>query len=114
MPTRARPLHLETCARASYGYFGNLEIFSLAAFETLVANVDSCKASLPWQIGVKNGIYGPMGEDLFAQQRVESQGVSRVEARDTSADGACETDRPEGEMGWTEMGRRPCLWVRSS
>merc|ERR1712151_1289193 len=68
-------VYLENCKYVSYGYFGNLEIFSLAAFETLVANVDSCKASLPWQIGVKNGIYGPMGEDLFAQQCLDSVGV---------------------------------------
>jgi hypothetical protein len=89
--------YLENCKYVSYGYFGNLEIFSLAAFKTLVANVDSCKASLPWKIGVKNGKFGPMGEDLFAQQCLDSVGVPRIEAHDISTDGACEADRPEGE-----------------
>merc|ERR1711920_761906 len=79
-------VYVENCKYVSYGYFG-----------TLVANVDSCKASLPWQIGVKNGIYGPMGEDLFAQQCLDSVGVPRIEAYDISTDGACEADRPEGE-----------------
>ena len=108
VPSRLRPIlakqmvpaegvYLENCQHVSYGYFGNLEVFSLAAFETLVNNIDACKASLPWKTGVKGGKFGPMGEDLFAQQCLDSVGVPRIEAYDISTDGACEADRPEGE-----------------
>jgi hypothetical protein len=90
-------VYLENCPHVDYGYFGNLEIFSTVAFQTLVANIDSCKASLPWQVGVKGGKYGPMGEDLFAQQCLDSLDVRRVEKYDVSTDGACEYYRPEGQ-----------------
>merc|ERR1712032_1251193 len=40
---------------------------------------------------------GPMGEDLFAQQCLDSLGVPRVEQYDISTDGACPGDRPKGE-----------------
>jgi len=93
----ATGIYLENCEHVSYGYFGNLEVFSLAAFETLVANIDACKASLPWKTGVHGGKFGPMGEDLFAQQCLDSLGVPRVEQYDISTDGQCEADRPEGE-----------------
>jgi len=108
VPSRLRPIlakqmvpaegvYLENCQHVSYGYFGNLEVFSLAAFETLVTNIDTCKASLPWKTGVKGGKFGPMGEDLFAQQCLDSVGVPRVEQYDISTDGQCEADRPLGE-----------------
>jgi len=108
VPSRLRPIlakqmvpaegvYLENCQHVSYGYFGNLEVFSLAAFETLVTNIDTCKASLPWKTGVKGGKFGPMGEDLFAQQCLDALGVPRVEQYDISTDGQCEADRPAGE-----------------
>jgi len=108
VPSRLKPIlskqmvpvtgiYLENCQHVSYGYFGNLEVFSLAAFETLVANIDACKASLPWKTGIKGGKWGPMGEDLFAQQCLDALDVPRVEQFDISTDGCCEADRPEGE-----------------
>merc|ERR1711920_718580 len=91
---------------------GNLEVFSLAAFETLAANVDTCKASVPWKVGVKGGKWGPMGEDLFAQQCLDSLGVPRVEQYDISTDGACEADRPEGRGSAGAAGQRdPRGWL---
>jgi len=62
-------IYLENCKFVDYGYFGNLEVFSKAAFMTLLASIDECKASpeINWKLGIKNGKYGPMGEDLFAQ-----------------------------------------------
>jgi len=93
----ATGVYLENCKYVNYGYFGNLEIFSLVAFDTLAANVDACKATLPWKVGVEGGKYGPMGEDLFAQQCLDSLGVRRAEAFQISTDGACEADRPMGE-----------------
>merc|ERR1711879_968301 len=88
------------CKYVDYGYFGNLEVFSKAAFTTLVANIDLCKASpeINWKVGVKNGKFGPMGEDLFAQTCLDMKGVRRVEAFDITTDGACPADRPQDEQ----------------
>lgn len=89
-------IYLENCRYVKYGWFGNLEIFSQVAFQTLLDNIDSCKAELPWKIGVENGKWGPMGEDLFAQVCLDKRGVRRGEGFQLSTDGACEADRPEG------------------
>merc|ERR1712209_176919 len=61
-------IYLENCKYVEYGYFGNLEVFSNAAFATLIEKIDDCKADMQinWKVGIKNGKYGPMGEDLFA------------------------------------------------
>merc|ERR1712051_1053461 len=93
-------IYLENCKYVDYGYFGNLEVFSKAAFTTLVANIDRCKASseINWKVGVKNGKYGPMGEDLFAQTCLDMKGVRRIEAFDITTDGACPADRPQDEQ----------------
>jgi len=108
VPSRLRPIlagqmvpatgvYIENCQYVEYGYFGNLEIFSLVAFDTLASNIDACKASLDWVVGVKGGKYGPMGEDLFAQQCLDSLGVPRASNYDVSTDGACPGDRPKSE-----------------
>merc|ERR1712060_481171 len=58
-------IYLENCKYVKYGWFGSLEIFSKAAFETLLGSMASCKN------GVKRGIgYG------------------------SKLDGTCEADRP--------------------
>jgi len=89
-------IYLENCKYVDYGYFGNLEVFSQAAFATLLQNIDTCNVSpeINWKVGVKNGKYGPMGEDLFAQTCLDSVGVRRVEAFDITTDGACPAHRP--------------------
>merc|ERR1712187_321513 len=56
-----------------------------------------CDASIPWKIGVKNGKYGPMGEDLFAEKCMEKNGVAKVEAFDITKDGACPANRPKDQ-----------------
>merc|ERR1711994_1029694 len=102
IPNRLRPwlsgqlvpdsgIYLENCKFVEYGYFGNLEVFSKAAFLTLLASIDECKASpeINWKLGVHEGKYGPMGEDLFAQTCLDMKGVRRVEAFDITTDGAC-------------------------
>jgi hypothetical protein len=68
-------IYLENCQFVDYGYFGNLEVFSRQAFVTLANNIDKCKGELPWKIGVEGGKWGPMGEDLFAQQCLDSLDV---------------------------------------
>jgi len=110
IPNRLRPwlsgqlvpdsgIYLENCKFVEYGYFGNLEVFSKAAFLTLLASIDECKASpeINWKLGVHEGKYGPMGEDLFAQTCLDMKGVRRVEAFDITTDGACPADRPQDQ-----------------
>merc|ERR1712083_531864 len=77
--------------------FGNLEIMSLTAADTLFPNIEWCKQVLDWKTGVEGGKYGPMGEDLFAQSCLDAMGVRRGGAFDTVLDGACEADRPAAE-----------------
>lgn len=93
----ANGIYLENCKYVKYGYFGSLEIFSLKAFETLLDNIDSCKQTLDWKVGIEGGKYGPMGEDLFAQACLDSHGVRRGEAFDSHTDGMCEADRPKDQ-----------------
>jgi len=105
-------IYLENCKYVEYGYFGNLEVFSNAAFATLIEKIDDCKADMQinWKVGVKNGKYGPMGEDLFAQACLDKFGVRRVEAFDITTDGACPADRPidqQKNKKWTPT----CAWT---
>jgi len=90
-------VYLENCKYVDYGYFGNLEVYSREAFTTLIRNIDTCKTSINWKLGVQNGKWGPMGEDLFAQTCLDSVGVRRKEAFDITTDGACPADRPKQE-----------------
>jgi len=92
----AAGMYLENCKFVDYGLFGNLEVFSRVAFTTLLQNIDECKAdpAINWKRGIKNGKYGPMGEDLFAQSCLDKNGVRRVEAFDITTDGACPATRP--------------------
>jgi len=94
MPRTTSGVMLQNCQYVDYGFFGNLEIFSRRAFSILVGNVDTCYTKLPWKVGIKNGKYGPMGEDLFAEICMEKNGVDKVEAFDVTTDGACEAKRP--------------------
>jgi len=89
-------LYMENCQYVDYGFFGNLEVISKKAFTTLLAHIDECKAEINWKVGIKNGKYGPMGEDLFAQMCMSKHGVKRFQAFDISMDGACEAKRDEG------------------
>jgi hypothetical protein len=94
MPRTISGVMLQNCQYVDYGFFGNLEVFSQKAFRILFGNVDTCYTELPWKVGIKNGKYGPMGEDLFAEICMEKNGVDKVEAFDVTTDGACEAKRP--------------------
>ena len=45
-------------------------------------------------MGVEDGKYGPMGEDLFAETCMRKNGVTGIEVFDISKDGCCEAKRP--------------------
>jgi hypothetical protein len=97
MPVPAEGVYLENCPFVEYGYFGNLEVFSKNAFGTLLTQMEDCYAGLNWKVGIKNGKYGPMGEDLFAQTCMDRHGVKKVERFDLTRDGTCPADRPKAE-----------------
>jgi len=94
IPRPPSGVFLVNCKHVNNGFFGNLEVFSSMAFSILVANIDKCNANLPWKIGIKDGKFGAMGEDLFAEQCMEKNGVAKAEAFDITIDGACPADRP--------------------
>merc|ERR1712050_719087 len=89
--------YLENCPFVEYGYFGNLEVFSKNAFGTFLAQMEDCYAGTDWKKGIKNGKYGPMGEDLFAQICMDRHGVKKIERFDLTRDGACPADRPKDQ-----------------
>jgi len=91
-------LLLANCRHVDYGFFGNLEVYSSMAFSILVANIDKCSEMLPWKVGIKDGKYGPMGEDLFAEICLAKNGVSKADAFDITIDGACPGDRPYDQI----------------
>lgn len=92
--------YFTNCPYVDYGFFGNLEVFSKIAWTKLLANIDQCKADtevINWQVGIKKGKYGPMGEDLFAQTCLDKEGVKHIPAFDMTVDGACESKRDKGQ-----------------
>merc|ERR1739844_537769 len=62
------------------------------------------------KVGVKNGKYGPMGEDLFAQACLDKVGVRRIEAFDITTDGACPADRPVDQQK-NKKWKPTCAWT---
>jgi len=90
----AEGIYIENCKYVDWGYFGNLEVFSKQAFQTLVENLETCYTEIDWKTGIKGGKYGATGEDLFAQQCMDLKKVSKIENFALSMDGACEADRP--------------------
>jgi len=106
-PVPAEGCYYENCKFVDDGYFGNLEVFSTTAFQIFTDNMDSCYTELPWKVGVKNGKFGPMGEDLFAQKCMDKHGVKKVDGFMLTRDGMCEADRPESEKD-NKMWQPPC------
>jgi len=97
MPRTTSGVMLQNCEYVDYGFFGNLEVLSTKAFDVLVDSLDTCYTEVDWKVGVKNGKYGPMGEDLFAEICMSKNGVHKVEAFDVTTDGACPAKRPKDQ-----------------
>jgi hypothetical protein len=101
------------CPYVQYGFFGNLEVFSKIAFTTLLENIDDCKTdteTINWKVGINNGKYGPMGEDLFAQTCMDKHGVRRADAFGWTQDGACEAKR-DSEKKKDKKFQPHCDWA---
>merc|ERR1712113_735722 len=41
-------IYIENCNEVKWGFFGNLEVFSVEAFSTLLTNIDSCSQTIDW------------------------------------------------------------------
>merc|ERR1712241_370649 len=53
-------IYIENCAKAEYGFFGNLEVVSAEGFNTFLSSLEDCKAELPKALRkVKNLKYKP-------------------------------------------------------
>jgi len=98
MPRTISGSMLQNCQYVDYGFFGNLEVLSVKAFDVLLGSLDTCYTEVDWKVGVKGGKYGPMGEDLFAEICMAKNGVDKVEAFDISTDGACKAKRPTDQQ----------------
>merc|ERR1712051_392879 len=49
VPVPSQGLYIENCKYVDWGYFGNLEVFSRQAFETMVDNVETCYTEIDWK-----------------------------------------------------------------
>jgi hypothetical protein len=89
-------MYLENCKGVMWGWFGNLEVMSVAAFDTLLPNIEWCKYHLDWKTGVEGGKYGPMGEDLFAQRCLVQWGFAAGRRSTWSWTGLARRTAPRG------------------
>jgi len=87
--------YIENCEGVQYGFFGNVEVISHAAFQKLVSNIDSCSQKIKWA-SMHATTWGPIGEDLFAQKCMDLSGVDKVQNFDLTVDGVC----PEIKKKW--------------
>jgi len=91
-------VYFENCPNVQYGFFGNLEVISKTGAKVLDENLEECHEKFApcankgcdWQ-------WGPWGEDVFVQRCMDHHYVDKMEGWDMTTDGACESDRPEGE-----------------
>jgi len=104
-PLSATGVYIENCKEVQWGLFGNLEVWSVQAFNALLTNIDSCSESIDWVTGTK---WGPIGEDLFAQMCMDKQSVSKVQNFDVTTDAMC----PGTRKRWGEKNNKkwkiPC------
>jgi hypothetical protein len=76
-------VYFTNCEHVKFGFFGNLEVVSKAAFSNLLDGLDECRADPK----VNNKTFG---EDLFMQMCMEKMGVSNVEDFYVTTDDACD------------------------
>jgi len=101
-------IYIENCKGVQWGFFGNLEVFSREAFQTLVDNLNDCSKKIDWVKGTK---WGPIGEDLFAQMCLDYHGVSKVQNFDVTTDGACPGTRKRWGEKKNKKWKPPCQLV---
>merc|ERR1719422_2052479 len=87
-PVSWKGIYIENCREVQNGFFGNVEVISHTAFETLLANIDSCSDKIKWS-SMHATAWGPIGEDLFAQKCMDKNQVSKIQNWDLTTDGAC-------------------------
>jgi len=90
---------LQNCPKVEYGFSGSLEVFCRTACSIFLASLDTCKTEMVpnWKIGVQNGKYGPIGEDLFAPSGMEKDGVTMLGAFDIPSVDWWKTKKPSNQ-----------------
>jgi len=76
-------IYFTNCEHVKFGFFGNLEVVSKAAFSNLLDGLDECRADPK----VNNKTFG---EDLFMQMCMDKMGVDNVEDFYVTTDDACD------------------------
>jgi len=104
-PLSASGVYFENCKEVEWGLFGNLEVWSIQAFNALLSNLESCSQSIDWVTGTK---WGPIGEDLFAQMCMDKQGVSKIQNFDVTTDAACPGTRKRWGQADNKHWKVPC------
>jgi hypothetical protein len=91
-------IYYENCKGVDSGFFGSLEVVSTLGFKILTDKLEECKSTLAWDGDPSSGWkYGPWGEDKFAQECMDRHGVLKMQGFELTYDGACPSDRPEGQ-----------------
>jgi len=107
-------LYFENCKNVQYGMFGNLEVISRTGTKVLTQYLENCHAEFaPCANDGCDWKFGAWGEDVFAQRCMDHHYVDKVEAFDMTTDGACESDRPEGEKKNKKWHAEDCSQVTS-
>jgi len=108
-------VYFENCRDVQMGYFGNLEVMSNKGTSVLTANLEDCHAVFaPCANSGCDWKWGPWGEDVFAQRCMDRHHVEKVQAWDETTDGACKSDRPEGERDNKKWSAPDCSLVKTA
>jgi len=88
-------VYIENCKKVLFGFFGNLEVVSVDAFQTFLGNLETCKSSLDWKGFDPDWKFGPYGEDLFMQKCMDKNGVAKQSDFYEDDDGLCPSKVPK-------------------
>lgn len=108
-------VYFENCPNVQYGFFGNLEVMSNTATKVLTKYLEDCHAVYaPCANDGCDWKWGSWGEDVFVQRCMDRHYVDKIEAFDITTDGACESDRPEGEKKNKKWHLEDCTGVTTA
>lgn len=108
-------IYFENCRNVQYGFFGNLEVLSKEATTVLTKYLEDCHdVFAPCAYEGCDWKWGPWGEDVYVQRCLDRHYVDKVEAFDMTLDGACESDRPEGEKKNKKWHAEDCSQVTTA
>lgn len=108
-------MYFENCKNVQYGFFGHLEVLSNTATRVLTQYLENCHAEFaPCANTGCDWNSGAWGEDMFAQRCMDHHYVDKVEAFNTTTNGACKADRPDGQKENTKWHPKDCSKVTTA